>query len=347
MMQRLQRASIVVTMFIVYAASTGTISAESIFPDVTIDDALTIAASPAQPRPGESVTLTLSSATRDLESSTITWRTGSTVLDEGVGARSTRVTLGALGTSMTVRADLSDGSGTSITLTPASVDILWESDSYTPPLYAGKALPSAGSRVRLLAIPYLPRSGGGYYDAKDLVYTWRLDGGVLKNLSGRGKSSASVAAPSLFASFTISVDISTSDGRASGRGEVRLTSVEPQLRLYRAHPLLGVEYWSAASANTFVDESEATFAAVPFFAPVSTAQNLSYEWRVNGRALTSDSKSPYTVTLSSDTPGTRGLIDLTVTQPSNIFTSADGSWGITFMRAGDIPASLDPFRNTR
>lgn len=230
---------------------------------------------------------------------------------------------------------------------PATVDILWESDSYTPPLYPGKALASAGSRVRLLAIARLERPGGGFYDPNDLVYTWRLDGGTLKNASGRGKSSASIAAPGLFASYAITLEVTTSDGRVSGRGEVRIQSVEPHLVLYRAHPLLGVEYWKALPATTFVDESEATFAAVPYFAPAASARALTFAWQVNGRAIASDTEEPHTVTLSSNTPGTRALLNLALTNPANILTSADGAWSITFMSNGNVPAALDPFRSTR
>lgn len=230
---------------------------------------------------------------------------------------------------------------------PASVDILWESDSYTPPLYAGKSLPSTGSRIRLLAIPRLERPGGGYYDANDLIYTWRLDGGTLKNASGRGKSSASLAAPGLFASYTITLEVTTSDGSASGRGEVRIASVEPRLLLYRVHPLHGVEFWRALPATTFVDESEATFAAVPYFAPAASARALTFAWQVNGRSIASDIDEPHTVTLSSETPGTRALLNLTLTNPINILTSAESAWSMTFMPHGNVPAALDPFRNTR
>jgi hypothetical protein len=243
---------------------------------------------------------------------------------------------------LTVASPVGDGV---FTLTP--VAILWESDSYTPPLYAGKALPSSGSRIRLLAMPNLPRAGGGFYSAEDLIFTWTLDGGVLKNASGRGKTTASIAAPSLFASYTVGIDVATNNGITIGRGEVRIASVEPLLRLYRAHPLRGIEYWSALTANTFVDEREATFAAIPFFAPTSNVRALTYDWEVNGRAIASDSKEPNTITLSSDTPGTRGLLNLSMTQPGNILTSAETTWGVTFMQNGDVPAALDPFRNSR
>lgn len=342
MSMRVYRASITLAVLSMFVLSSAPVAAQNDIPN--FDDALTITSSPTHPRPGETVTLTLTSSLHDLDITSITWRAGGTVVDSGEGVRSVRVTLGALGVSTVVRADIAGGGGVEITLVPASVDILWESDAYTPPLYAGKALPSAGSRIRLLAIPYLPRSGGSYYDAKDLIYTWKLDGGTLKNLSGRGKSSASINAPSLFARYTVSVEVTTSDGRRSGRGEVRIDSTDPFLRLYRVHPLRGFEYWNALPANTFVDENEATFAAVPYFAPASSVRALTFAWQVNGRAIESDAKEPHTITLSSENPGTRGLLNLTLTQPGNILTSAEASWGMTFMRSGSVPAALDPFR---
>ncbi len=312
-----------------------------------LDDALSITVAPAYPRPGDQVTLTLTSTMHDLDSSAITWRAGGVVLSEGIGEKSARIIAGSLGQSTTVRADIAGGGGVQRSIVPTSVDLLWESDSYTPPLYIGKALPSAGSRVKLAAFAYIPRVGGGFYDAKDLVYTWRLDGGLLKNLSGRGKSSASIAAPTLFGGYTVSVDVSTVDGRVSGRGSVTIRSVEPHLRLYRDHPLRGIEYGNALTATTFVDESEATFVAVPFFAPVTNANALVYTWRVNGSALATDSDEPAKITLSSAAPGTRGVIELSLTHRANILMAAEGSWGMTFLPGSDTRSLVDPFGGTQ
>lgn len=324
-----------------FVATTSVASAQLDLP--ALDDALSITIAPAYPRPGESVTLTLTSPLHDLDSSTITWRAGGVVIAEGLGEKTARITAGTLGQSTTVRADIAGGGGLERSVVPSAVDILWESDSYTPPFYAGKALPSTGSRVRLAAFAYLPRSGGGFYDAKDLVYTWRLDGGTLKNLSGRGKSSTSLAAPTLFGNYVVSVEVSTADGAVSGRGSVSIRSLEPVIRLYRDHPLRGIEYKNALAATTFVDESEATFVATPYFAPTTNPNALTYAWRVNGRALATDTDAPSKITLSSDAPGTRGIIDLALTHRSNILMSAEGSWSVTFMPGSDSRTIFDPF----
>ena len=52
-----------------------------------------------------------------------------------------------------------------------NVSMTWSTDTYTPPGYEGKALPSRKSRVTVTAIPEIAG-----YDSDELLYTWYLDG---------------------------------------------------------------------------------------------------------------------------------------------------------------------------
>jgi hypothetical protein len=128
-----------------------------------------------------------------------------------------------------------------------------------------------------------------------------------------------------------------------GEAHTLISSVEPVIRLYQDHPLFGMEYWNALGANATIDESQMTFAAIPYFAPVASADDaqLLFAWRINGKDIEADGAAPNKVTLSAPGSATSAQVALELTHQSNLFLDARGSWNI-FFAAG--PAN-DPFRN--
>ncbi len=311
---------------------------------------LSIASSVNAPSPGAAVTLTLSGPTLDLDTASIVWRRDGATILEGVGEKSVEVTLGALGVETTISASVSteaESTSAEISFTPSRVELLWEADSYAPPTYAGRALPSAGARVRLWALPYLPRPGGGYFAANDLTYTWKLNGGTLANISGRGRSSATIGAPELFGAYTVSVEVSAAGG-ARGVGSTRIAAVEPVVRLYPDHPLFGLERWSALSGNAFIAEREMTFSVIPYFAPVRSPDDaqLLYAWRIDRARIPTDTAHPSMITVSAPQDGMLATIDLALTHASNFLIEAHGAWQVT-LGAGASTGLFDPFRTTQ
>ncbi len=311
---------------------------------------LSIASSVNAPGPGDTVTLTLSGPTLNLDTASIVWKRDGTTILEGVGEKRLDITIGAIGVETTISASVSAGEETAYTevsFTPSRIMLLWEADSYVPPQYAGRALPSAGTRVRLWALPYLSRPDGSLYPTADLTYTWKLDGSTLTNLSGRGKSSATIGSPELFGSYTVSVEVSAPSG-ARGIGSTRITTVEPTVRLYPNHPLFGLERWSALAANAFISEREMTFSVVPYFAPARSADDpqLHYAWRVDRVSAPTDTAQPSTITLSAPQEGMLATIDLVLTHANNFLMEARGAWQIT-LGAGASTGVFDPFRTTQ
>ncbi len=309
-----------------------------------LDSTLTIVSSVSSPQPGESVTLTLESSTLDLQSNTITWRRAGQVLSQGEGETRVEITLGALGESSTITASVGSGETASITLTPAHVSILWESNAYTPTSYRGRSLPSAGTRIRLWALPSIPRAGGGVYAPDQLTYTWKLNGATVPGISGRGKSSATIGSPELFGSYVVSVEASAGGG-ARGVGSVRIASREPVVRLYADHPLFGVQYWSAIVRNAFVTEKEMTFVAIPYFAEVTHPDDglLTYAWRIDRESITPDPIRPSAITLRAGDNGALALVSLLLTHASNFLMETRGTWQMT-LGVGAEAGIFDPFR---
>jgi hypothetical protein len=306
--------------------------------------ALSIELLPLYPGAGDTVQLTLSSTLYDLGERSIIWRVDGRIVAEGEGITEISLTVGERGVSTHISAEIAGGvATTSVTITPTVVDLLWEADSYTPPFYLGRALPSAGSSVRLQAIPRF--DAGAAVPTHNIVFTWKRNGGTLSHVSGRGKSSAVIEAPYLFGADTISVEAVTVDGTIAGFASVRIPSIEPLLTLYREHPVFGRTYYSALGANTVIAESEMSFSAVPYFADTRSARDaaLEYEWRVNQAEVAADGEHPNTITIDASRSSGLARVELSLFHSNNLFLSANGVWGLTFSRAGGSAGGVDPF----
>ena len=314
-----------------------------------ISGAISIGTSPSYPGPGDSVHLTAESSAIDLSSASLVWYANGKVIAQGSGVVSADVTAGALGTETDVEVDALAADGTSAsaqaTLIPTQIDLLVDSDSYTPPFYRGRALPSAGTDLMLQAVPYFKRPDGSMVASSDITYTWKRDNEVMASVSGRGRSSVVIDSPPLFGTDTISVVARSSDGTLAGNASVSIPSVEPALALYEDHPLFGILYGQALGASTFIPESEMTFAAVPYFAQAQSANDagMDFAWRVNDTAITPSTANPGEITIDSANSNGSALVSLELTRPSNFYMDARGSWNITFSGGAGAQAQSATF----
>lgn len=308
-------------------------------------NALSISISPSYPAPFELVTLKLTSPVHDLERSDIVWSSGGKVIAEGEGLVKTTVTAGAMNTSMTIMADVGNGVASAETvIAPTAIELLWEADTYVPPFYLGRSLPSAGASVRLMAIPRFLKDGKPV-PANQIRFTWMRNDGILVDQSGRGRTSAVVAAPYLYSADIISVQAETVDGTISGEARVRIPSVEPVISLYGDHPVFGTMYFNALGGSTPIAESEMSFIAEPYFVPANSARSsgLTYDWRVNNVSVAAGADRPNALTIDASNSSGYAFIELVVEHLTNFFLSAEGKWGITFTKGGGGTDMTDPF----
>lgn len=324
--------------------------AQSSFTDT--QDTISIAMRPEHPAPGESVHLSATSLQTDLERSDVTWYADNKVLAQGPGMKDSVLTAGPLGseTDIFVVANSADGTSASgkAFIRPTELDLLWESDSYVPPFYRGRAIPSAGTMLHLQAIPRFKAQEGTMVSERDIVYTWKRNGVVQQSASGRGKSYAQLPAPVLFGVDTIEVDASSLDGSLEAQGQVVVPSAEPTLALYEDHPLFGTMYHQALTAQTFISDSEMTFAAVPYFAQAQSPSDprLIYNWKVNGRSVPAVDSNSSKLTINAT--GSSGLarIELLLTHAANWATESAGTWRVSFSTNSGSPGA-DPFGPTQ
>lgn len=314
------------------------------FDPTLYSSSISIGFSPAHPAPGDTVTLSAVGSGIDLSRSEVAWYVDDKEVAHGFGIASTQVQAGALGSRKAIELDIVPPSGSFLTakatLAPTEVDLLISSDSYVPPFYRGRALPTVGTRIIAEAIPRFALPGGALVPDSQLVFTWRYNGDVLKNASGLGKSSASIPIAHLFGGNDIAVEARTQDGTLSGAAEVSLASREPLLDLYEDHPLYGLLFNNALSSGARIAESEMTFAALPYFALASgpADAHLTYSWRVNGSQVRASATSSNELTINADNSSGQAYLELDLSQNNNIYTSISGAWSLT-LSSSEAPGS--------
>jgi hypothetical protein len=308
---------------------------------------LSIGLSPLYPAPQSLVHLTLNAVGIDLSGSSITWRANGKIIAQGVGYDSADVTAGALGSEIDIEADVTAADGSQYSaqaiVAPTQLDLLVGSDSYTPPFYLGRALPSAGTDLIVQALAHFKRTSGALIPDSDITYTWKQDGEVLGSISGRGKSSAVIPILHLYGGNQITVDAISSDGTRSGETTVAVPLSTPILDLYEDHPLYGILYNQALSGSAQIPETEMTFAAVPYFAQARAVNdsNLSYAWSVNDTRISASAGTPQEITINADNSSGQAALSLEVTHATNYYLDATGNWNLTFSSG---PTTLDPFQ---
>ncbi|MEK7156239.1 MAG: hypothetical protein AAB790_00320 [Patescibacteria group bacterium] len=325
-------------LFVTLAVCVFSLSALPAYAQFGLNDpgnALSIQFSPATPGPGDTVTVSVQSSLLDIRDSDILWEVGGKKIAQGKGVASAPVTAGALGEATTVAVTVAAQDGMSATaeavIIPTELDLLVDSDSYTPPFYRGAPRPSAGTTLRLQTFPRFKR-GGVMIPAEQLIYTWRRNGEVLGSISGRGKAAAVIPVEHLFGTDTISVEARSADDRLAHVSSVSVTIQEPTLELYEDHPLYGVLYHRALPNSASLAGSEATFAAIPYFAQARNIYDpaLQFDWRVNSTDIPANLKNPGELTINAENSSGIAFIELAVTHATNFFFDAKGTWNVTF-----------------
>lgn len=310
------------------------------------DGSVRMTMNPLHPRPGETVTIALESSLIDLVRSVVAWEVDGR--PRASSGTSLSIVAPALGSRVSVRAIVTTPENSlveaSLVITPTELDLLYESDSYTPPFYRGRALPSAGSTLRLQAIPRFKKPNGSLIPTNEIIFTWRKNGQVLGSISGRGKATATIPSPLLFSTDTIAIEAATRDDAYSGSARVSVSAADPVIRLYEDHPLYGLRLNHAFSTSTDTTARELTLAAIPFFASVNSPLDpaLSYEWGVNGTVVETNEGTRNALTIGG-AEGGEARVSLNLTHATNIFFGAEARWVFVFSRASEVTSPFNPF----
>jgi hypothetical protein len=250
---------------------------------------ISVSINPPNPAPYASVTITLSSFAANLDSVNIVWlEDGKTVLS-GVGKKSYSTTTKKenVETRIEARIFLPDGEiNKNISIRPAVMVLLWQAnDSYVPPFYKGKALPTADSEIKIVAMPEIVVNGSKVAPDK-MTYNWKLDYNNQPNDSGYGKNAFVFTNDYLENSNTVSVVASTTNQQHSSEASINVTTVNPEISFYKRDATLGT-LWEQALFNNYLIQGEEIVIAEPFFISPKNWRRpeLIFNWSINNRSV--------------------------------------------------------------
>jgi len=290
---------------------------------------------PPSPAPYEDVTINLKSYENNLDSVLISWSVNGKTIASGTGKKTFLTTAPATGSEMSVIATiyLPDGAiETKILIKPSVMILLWQAnDSYVPPFYRGKALPTAESEIKVVAMPEI-KNGSSNVPAQNMTYYWKKNYTNNVDGSGYGKNSFVYLNDYLEDSDNISVTASTTDDKYSSNASIDIGVKQPKILFYKNDSKMGT-IWQNALADTHKIQDGEIIEAAPYF--ISPKEILSpilvWNWFINDNpvTLTSFKKNLMPLQAQNGTHGTAKLM-LNIENKTKLFETLNKEINIEF-----------------
>ena len=320
-------------------------------PDLTSTGILSAASSPEFPGPNSQVRVTLSSFSTDLNRATITWYTNGKLSKQAVGLVTFEFKTGAVGTRTEISAVAKKQEGGNLTKTltfaPAEIDMLWQANTYVPPLYKGRSLKSSEATTRVTAIANFIQNSRRVSNA-NLVFEWKLNGNPLLDKSGPGKSSIDFKGAAVFGRDIIELTVSTLDKSIISKKIGIAPVIEPEIVFYHEQELGGTDYGRALSNQEELTLPEVIIRAVPFHVSLEEylRGSMKLEWTVNGKGLPDSRGEGRDLLVLQNGSGdrSRALITASISNPGRLLQEAVGSINLT-LNGGLSSNSGDFFEN--
>jgi hypothetical protein len=302
-----------------------------------LENAIVLTSSPTYPVPNKEVTLNAESFSIDLNNSTISWFVNENLEQQSIGGTSFKFINGELGDNkkINVIAEKNDvllGTAETI-IRPNDVDIIWQGNTFSHPLYEGRKLPSTGSTINIEAIPHFLDGDKNRIRASELTYTWKVDGKVLTSQSGRGKNTIIISQTKPTGSLYVELEIQSSDKKLYRREWITIPIQDGEVLIYESSPLLGDLFNKAISGLFTLKEQEARFVAYPFFMSLSgrNASHIDYSWKIdNTPILLGDDKGSIVVNQTNEKDSGEAQISVSIQNSRDIFQRNSGKFIIEF-----------------
>lgn len=317
--------------FLYFFTGIGIVHAQSAPAPSSIGESVSIVKSPQFVDPYEEMTISITSRLINLNNNEIVWTKNGQVVASGLGVDEVTITVGDTGETTTVGMETRTGEGEFISrkieVVPATIDLVWEAiNSYTPPLYKGKALHSGWGDVRITAIPHVYQPDGSTYSQDELVYTWEYNGLVYGDKSGRGVSSFTVQSVPRDGN-RVTVEVETPEGDQVAYQSISLPIDQPEVVMYRGSRLLGTLFSEAVTDSFTLTDDEVQLSAYPYFYLTDTAvkEDLVYDWEMNSESVTpAEEENLIRLRQQSGVDG-RANVSLNINDESRIFPDASAN----------------------
>ena len=255
-----------------------------------IKQQLDINISPETPKPNDDVTITIETYGLDLNSTDIQWLLNGKEILRGDGKKVFTFNVGSTGESK-VNLNIFPKDQPQIARTfsfnPSNVDLLWQSETYTPPFYKGKALFSPESSVTMVAIPNFV-SGNSRVNDSNVVYKWSIDREVMGDNSGYGKNYFKYTADIIPLDKDMAVEAYPAGQETrKGVGETTLSTKNSFALFYEDNPTNGVMFnYSLTDQINLGLRNESKISVFPYnFSVDNKNSGLEYTWYVNSEKI--------------------------------------------------------------
>jgi len=297
-----------------------------------LEEQVDVTINPRYPQPGETVTISLDAYGIDLDNTKITWSSNGQTLSEGKGQKNITITADAAAKSTVIKAVLlppnSKRIEKTITITPQSVDVLWEAKTYTPPFYKGKAMFSPQESLKFVAMP-------DQISPSSAIFKWTMDDEVLGSKSGFGKNILTYTGDILLKQVDLSVEVSDGKGNTAKKN-LSLAPLNPEVYIYEDNYLYGKLFNKELSTLFDLGQNqESTISIYPFFYGTNTRSNsnLEYKWTINGQRIDVPTNQNDMTFRNTENINGKSSVGVSVTNTDNYFEDVQKSTLINFNRA--------------
>lgn len=272
--------------------------------------------SDVRPEPGQTVQFSLSGSLLGNQNR-VQWYVNGIEQNEWRGTISPSLTINNL-ERRTIEARIEGQVIARSIINPVYIDIVVEPQTYIPPHYTGRPLPSSGSNVRLVALV----EEAGAHNASQYNYTWRVDGRTVDAVAGQ--NTLVITMPS----NSSQVDLTVRRGDIIvGEQRFTLPAVQPTLIFYTVHPLYGLQDRGFQNSYTF-NNSTVSLEAAPFYIPTQAVSSLAeteIQWRVNGLEISSDADNRLRTTIQRGNVTNGSLLRFNLFNPAAWQQQAQGT----------------------
>jgi hypothetical protein len=270
-----------------------------------------------------------------LDSVSIEWKINGKSVSSGIGKKIFYLNAPAAGGETTVVITVFSPSGKiekTVTIKPVIMTLLWQAnDSYVPPFYRGKALPSSSSQIKVVAVPEI-KSGSVLVSPTTMVYAWKKDYTNNVDGSGYGKNYFIYTSDYLDDSNNIGVKASTVDQKYSLDASIDVGTVQPKILFYKNDPVLGTQWEQSLSGGHRVIGNEIIEGDPYFISPKNIKTPLlAWDWYINDNKIdvAGVEKNLFPIMAQEGTSGT-STIRLEVKNIYKVFESASKEINVTF-----------------
>lgn len=268
-------------------------------PQIAGPNTTTIELEPRYPEPGDTVTATIKNFSPNDSSHRLEWFINGVSQAENKNASEITFTAPDLSTKVVVEARLNDSVQASASFTPVYVDIIVDPDTYIPPHFAGRPVPTGGANVTFTAVVEEAEK----LPASSYRYEWKLNGSSAKSETISGPQ---ITIPIKSArNHTVSVTVSDTARGVIGQQFIQIPVLDPKPLFYKIHPLYGSETYPLTSPYNFSD-NQLNLSLVPYYLDnVVLRDNPKIEWQVNRQTVQTDGYD-----ISLERSGETGLTNL-------------------------------------